>query len=359
MGCGAVIGGGINDRFGWRWAFLVLAPISTLASIGVGVFLPRSTSSNTSLRKQLGRIDYGGSITLVSSLALLLIYLNHDDSQMATSGLATKAFIVLSAVFFALFVVIELRWSREPIIPLTLFRNPTVLAACLCSLLMAMTIYTLMFYVPLYLQLRGYSTSQTGVRLLPESVGGGLGSFVVGFVTRRTGKYSALKIILPILIVLGTAGFAVITIDASSVLPEFYLFFNGFGFGGLLTVLLLALLSAVPHSQQATSTSALLAFRSIGSTVGLSVAGVVFRSRLNGQAPMNATQHGHPQSHQLQVGDGSDRTADVYMSALHGTFLLALGLAIPGFICAIFVKNYSLRSAVNDDEVTVSNNDGE
>lgn len=74
MGCG------INDRFGWRWAFLVLAPISTLASIGVGVFLPRSTSSNTSLRKQLGRINYGGSITLVSSLALLLIFLNHDDS---------------------------------------------------------------------------------------------------------------------------------------------------------------------------------------------------------------------------------------------------------------------------------------
>lgn len=97
-------------------------------------------------------------------------------------------------------------------------------------------------------------------------------------------------------------------------------------------MLLLALLSAVPHSQQATLIYALLAFRSIGSTVGLSVAGVVFRSRLNDQALTNATQHRHPQSHQLQVGDGSDRTADVYMSALHGTSLLTLGLAIPGFI---------------------------
>lgn len=79
---------------------------------------------------------------------------------------------------------------------------------------------------------KGYSTSHTGVRLLPESVGGGLGSFVVGLVTRRTGKYSALKIILPILILLETGCFAFITIDASSVLTGFYLLFQWARVGG-------------------------------------------------------------------------------------------------------------------------------
>jgi hypothetical protein len=37
-----------------------------------------------------------------------------------------------------------------------------------------MAVHNLMVYVPLYLQLRRCSTSQTDLRLLPEPIGGGM-----------------------------------------------------------------------------------------------------------------------------------------------------------------------------------------
>ncbi|KAL4929080.1 major facilitator superfamily domain-containing protein [Aspergillus undulatus] len=339
MACGAVMGGAINDALGWRWAFIILAPIAVVAGGGVAVFLPQRTAGVDSFYQQLCRIDYGGSITLVSSVALLLIYLNQDtdDSRAATEGLLAKTAIPLAAILLALFIVIELCWAREPIMPLPIFRTPSVLAACLSSWLMPVSVFTLTFYIPLYLQLRGYSTSETGVRLLPQSIGAGLGSFTAGLVTRHTGKYSTVKIIMPSLLVFGAAGFVTISMTSPPVLTEIYLFLHGAGFGGLQTVLFLALLSAVPFSEQATSTCVLLAFRSIGSTVGVSAAGIVFRSRLGHQ-----DGHGH--------GHGNDGTLDqdAHMSALHATFILALASAVAGFVAVLFVRDFALRSTVKD-----------
>lgn len=117
-------------------------------------------------------------------------------------------------------------------------------------LFMSTTIYTLMYYVPLYLQLRGHSTSRTGFLMLPESVGGGLGSLAVGFVTRLSGRYGTCKTVLPFLTALSSAGFMTISINSPSIAPEIYLFLYGLGYGGLLTVLLVALLSAVPQKLQ-------------------------------------------------------------------------------------------------------------
>ncbi|GLI79957.1 hypothetical protein PoHVEF18_008305 [Penicillium ochrochloron] len=332
----------------------MLAPISFLSGLGVVICLPQSTSSAANLRQQLRRIDYCGSIALVSSLVLFLIYLNYEDSQGAASGLYVKACVPMAAALLALFILVELRWAQEPIIKLDLFSEPTVLAACLSCAFMSMAIFTLLFYVPIYLQLRGYSTSQTGVRLLPESVGGGLGSVVVGFITRRTGQYSALKIIMPVLLVLASMGFAAITLDSSNVLSEIYLFFNGFGFGGLLTVMLLALLSSVPHCHQATSTSALLTFRSVGAAVGISAAGTMFRSRLDDQASGHTPKdrlflnNCHVESLGLLDRGNVDQPKDVCMHALHGTFQLALTFSIAGFLCALFVKSYTLRSTIEE-----------
>ncbi|CAG8903467.1 unnamed protein product [Penicillium egyptiacum] len=348
MGVGAVAGGVINDMIGWRWAFIAIAPISICAAIGVGAFLPQEEiKEDTSLRKQLRRIDYGGSITLVSSLALFLFFLNGE-------GHKSVALLPLGVLFLAMFIMFELRVS-EPIIPLPLLRTPTLLAAYLCTGFMSMTMYTLMYYVPLYLQLRGHSTSQTGFLLLFEPIGGAIGSTTVGVITSATGKYSIPKVVQPFLIVLGSAGFVTLSMTTSSVLPPIYQFVYGFGYGGFLTTVLLASLSAVPHELQARSTSTLLTFRSVGSTIGLSVAGILFRTRLTDQTAgqPEQTQLSYLQFRNLHSTDNQESPQNAFMNALHGTFQLALAFAISGFICALRIKNYKLRSTLEDNEDTV------
>ncbi|KAL4962167.1 major facilitator superfamily domain-containing protein [Aspergillus stella-maris] len=347
LGCGAVFGGAINDTLGWRWAFIVLAPLSLIAAVAVAATLPQKGNvKSESLRHQLRRIDYAGSITLVLSLAVLFVYLNqeHDSPAASTSGLYAKVAISVSAILLALFIIIELYWAQEPIIPLAIFRSRTVLATCLTVCFVSISYYTMMFYVPLYLQLRGHSPSQTGVLLLPESVGAACGSLTVGLIARKRGSYGEFKLLLLCLLALGATGLTWITqtvytahADASSVsvLPELYLFLNGAGSGGMITVTLLALLSAVPYAKQATATSGFLAFRSIGQNLGVSLSGVVFRISL-----------GRPS------GDGSDFDGDreAYMHALHATFGLAVVSAGLAFICVLFVKNYKLRSGFEESK---------
>lgn len=335
-GLGGVVGGALNDSWGWRWAFAILVPSSIIIGIGTMAFVPKKTSTSQSIREKLARVDFGGAFTLVTALVLLLVGLSDESKKSTNSWLLPVLALPFAAGFLALFIVIEYRYAKEPIIPLKLLRNRTLIAAYLAAFFGSMMFYTLMFYVPIYLQLKGASTSKTGLQLIPESVGGGLGPFAAGTYTRVTGGYGAINIIAPALMTLGSAGFAVSTLKTRLSLTEAFLFLNGLGFGGRQTVLLVGVLSSVEHEDHATATSVMYAFRSSGATIGLSAASLLFRIGLEGNSLQEATKcisQGEDECYYLKLS---------YMSALHRTFLLALGFAAFSFISGSFMKNNKL-----------------
>jgi predicted MFS family arabinose efflux permease len=369
IGLGGVGGGVINDSWGWRWAFLVIIPFTIISGIGVAVFLPdHAPQKEKNIKAGLRRIDFGGSIVLVSALVLLLYGLNHEDSTGAPSPLLLKVTLPMAAVLFAAFVVIETCFVAEPIIQVTLLRLRTVSGVCLASWFNSMGMYTLMFYVPLYFQLRGYRTSETGIRLLPEAVGAAIGSFGAGLTSRLTGRYGFSKVIVLGLFIGGAGGFFTCTINTAALLPETYLLMNGMGFGGMLTVMLLALLSAVDHQHQAVTTAMLYAFRSAGATIGVTASGILFRqvlaSQLQGNqvsdmpaSGSNSGLRGLEQNfrecsrrHDNEPSNCPPKLLDAYMYALHATFLLAMSFAIAGFISGMATKNYQLRTTLDREE---------
>ncbi|OQD74804.1 hypothetical protein PENDEC_c009G02035 [Penicillium decumbens] len=323
IGLGAVIGGTVNDTFGWRWAFIGIAPISLISCMLVAIFLPSHTERQHGFLEMLNRVDFAGCITLVASLVLLLIGLNHEGDQIV--NLQFLVTIPLGSVLFGLFLLIEWRWAKEPIIPLSLFRRRTVVATCLTAWFMSSSLYILLYYVPLYLQMLGYTPSEVGLRILPYSIGSGVGSFLIGLIIRVTGKYGIFRYITPMSMVIATVGFAFIERDTPWIVPELYLLCKGVGIGGALTVLILALLHTVPHHSHATGTSALYAFRSVGATVGLSVASAVF--------------HGQLSNFEQESGSTCELTDDCYLSALHGAFWSAVAFASVALICGFFVES--------------------
>jgi Major Facilitator Superfamily len=366
VGLGGVIGGVINESWGWRWAFLALTPLTVISGVGVAFFLPALRSSKEqSLGSRLKRIDFSGSAVLILATALLLIGLNQEDLDAASSRRILETVLPLAAGFFVIFVVIELRYAREPVIPIDLLGKRTVFGACVTGWFASMSLYTQMFYVPLYLQLRGYNTSETGLRLVPESIGVAIGSFSAGLIMRLTGSYGILKTFALALSIAGNAGFATVSIGTPLLLPEIYLFLGGLGLGGTLTVILLALLSSVNHEQQAVTTSILYAFRSTGATLGISLSSVVFRKLLQSRLGEFAIPGAlHSDAMPGDLGDvlrrcnRSNRNRpddcvhliDGYMYALHATFLLAVGFAVAGFFSGMVTKNYQLRTSFESEE---------
>ncbi|KAL4990944.1 major facilitator superfamily domain-containing protein [Aspergillus falconensis] len=334
VGLGGVIGGAVGDRFGWRWAFGGIAPVSLVSCVLVGVFVADSERGNQSqgVRERLARVDFAGASTLVVSLVLLLVGLN-EGARLGVTQQSTM--LLASTLSFTLFLLTERRWATEPIIPLSLFRRGAVTLTCLAASSLSSALYILLYYVPLYMQtILNHTASQTGLRMLPYSLGSGAGSVVIGLCIRQSNnKYALFAYLTPLCMLVAAAGFALLVPEMHWVVPEVYLLLNGVGVGGGLTTLVVALLSAAPHRMHATATAALYAFRSVGATVGLAVAGAVVNALVGGDGKdyRNGGRGGS--------GQGCAMTDPCYLHALHGAFWTATGFAAVALVCGFMIES--------------------
>jgi hypothetical protein len=101
--------------------------------------------------------------------------------------------IPLSLVFFAIFVVVESRWTEEPVVPIRLLRTRSVLLTCIASLGLMMARWSVLFFTPVYaMAVRGWSPASAGLILLPTNAGFGMGGLLVGWLhIRKAGSYYA------------------------------------------------------------------------------------------------------------------------------------------------------------------------
>ncbi|KAI9782803.1 MAG: hypothetical protein M1839_004554 [Geoglossum umbratile] len=281
-GIGGLFGGWINDTWGWRWAFLLQVPFVVLSATLVffRVNVPTLKTEIPSLK----RVDFVGALTLIAGLVLLLFGLNAGGNTVPWTHPLVLTTLPLSAVFFVLFVYVEENVASEPVIPVRLLLHRTVAASCLTNWFGTMSIFALIFYGPLYFQIvMNLSPAQSGVRLIPQSVGTALGSLGSGIIMRATGKYYWLNVGIESLFVLACLSMCTLALTTPAWLPFIYFSLSGISYGAMLTVNLTGLISAVDHEHQAVVTSASYTFRSTGSTIGITVASAIFQNVLKSQ----------------------------------------------------------------------------
>ncbi|KAG5755804.1 hypothetical protein H9Q72_000366 [Fusarium xylarioides] len=353
-------GGGLNAIT--ATAFLSRVPLIAISTILVSITL-RNTPTKHSDKSRLARVDFSGAFTLSLTLILLLLGLNSGGNLVAWSDPLVLVSLSLSVAAAGAFVLVESRWASEPIIPMHLLLDQTVLAACLMNCLVTMILFMATYYVPIFFQVNGYSTTAAGLRLLPQSVGTALSSLTCGFVMKRTGRYRTLGTAVIACSALGFVGFSIMTIQTPTPLVLTYVFLVGVGYGGMLSVSLLATVAAVSHEDQAVATSANYAFRSMGSTIGVTIASVVYQ---------NLLQHGLHQRFDSKEGSSKiikrildsldelkrlpsgwgDGVYKAYEISLRGVFLTGLGVAVLGLIATSFIKEHRLHDTISraDDD---------
>ncbi|KAI9652932.1 MAG: hypothetical protein M1829_001359 [Trizodia sp. TS-e1964] len=278
-GIGGLYGGLINDVWGWRWAFLTQIPLIIISTLLVffNVKVPRNNPQTPSFR----RVDFLGAFTLVTALVLVLFGLNAGGNSVSWTHPIVLTTLPLSAVFFVLFIYVEKKLASEPIIPVQLMLDRTVTASCLVNWFITMAIFALLFYGPVYLQVAmKLSPAQSGLRLIPQSVGTAIGSLGSGFIMKATGKYYWLNISIGLLFMLAYAIACTLETSTPPLVPYIYFTFAGVSYGSILTVNLSALIAAVDHTHQAVVTSASYTFRSTGATIGITVASTLFQNML-------------------------------------------------------------------------------
>ncbi|KAG9501674.1 hypothetical protein J7337_007365 [Fusarium musae] len=277
---GAVFGGFLNDytSWGWRMAFLIQVLPSLLSALIVYSLI--KVPPKQSDKSYVKRIDFGGVFLVSSFLASLVLGLSSGGNIVPWLHPLPIAAISLSILLFSAFVVWELRAS-QPIIPVRLLLNPTVLASCLASVFCSAIALTSIFYVPLYLQARGDSATNAGLKILPASVGTCLGGLVPGYLMKKTGKYVGLVVSSILALIIGTAIFAVQNDVSQAWMTCLAFFIVGLGYNAVFSITQVACVAAVGHAQQAVVTSTTYLARSLGGTIGITLASVLYQSSLD------------------------------------------------------------------------------
>src|ERR671934_69172 len=157
---GPIVGGWLLELSDWRSIFFAMTPIAALAGVLVAGYVP------TSRDPRAPRIDLGGFALSTATVGLLVYTIieapNHDWGSMRT-----LAGFALTALLGAAFAAWERR-TEEPMLDLSLFRNPRFTAASGSVAISFFALSGFIFLVTQYFQfLKGYSPLSTGVRLLP------------------------------------------------------------------------------------------------------------------------------------------------------------------------------------------------
>ncbi|RLV92273.1 Vacuolar membrane amino acid uptake transporter fnx2 [Spathaspora sp. JA1] len=368
---GGIIGGLIADYFGWKYVFILQVPLAFI--VGLSIYLnlnlpegsPGLGAQGQDITQKLKRVDFLGSFVLVSALMMILIAASLGGREIAYSSNLFIGLTITSLFLLGCFVYVEKNISPEPIIPIHLLANRTILASSLTNWFYTMGVFTTLFYVPIYYtSVLDYSATQNGVRLIPNFLGVSLGSVGAGLYMKKTGKYYKLTIIAGIVSIFGMTNIATITPSIPNWQQFVLLLPSGLGYSCMLTVTLLALIAAVPMKYQACTTSIQYTFRSTGSTLGVAIASAIFQNVLLWRLTENITrlvpdkdqakdiiEHALKNTNYIDIAPKYVRKAirESYAAGCKGAFVFALSTVVIGYACSLFMREHKLHTSMNRD----------
>jgi EmrB/QacA subfamily drug resistance transporter len=273
--CGVLFGGLLTQGPGWRWIFFINVPIAVIAVALAPAVLPEGRDAT-----QDRHFNAAGAITLTGGLLLLIYTLNEAVDVGWATGRTIGSLTGAAALLLA-FVIIELR-ARSPLMPLGIFRLPTLRTANITTLLLFGAIVTLFFFASLFMQqVLGYSALKTGLAYVPlalaVAVGAGIAS---GLITRLPAK--------PVLIFgvsLAAAGLLLLSRlpvhagYAGHVLPSFLMI--GIGMGMSFVPLQIAAATGVTGPQAGLAAGLINTSQEAGGALGVAIVSTIAFTRID------------------------------------------------------------------------------
>src|SRR5205807_10060640 len=196
-----------------------------------------------------------------------------------TSGHVVGA-LAASALVLTAFALWERR-VPETIIPFDVVRRRTVAASLACMALVGMAMFGTISFVPLFVQgVIGTSATSSGVVLTPFLLGAVITSFGSGEVVSRTGRYRPIPLIGPVVLGAGELLLWRMGVNTTNAQAARNMVICGSGLGAMMQIFVLSVQNSVSRSAMGTATALTQFSRSIGSTLGVTLMGVLVNQRL-------------------------------------------------------------------------------
>jgi EmrB/QacA subfamily drug resistance transporter len=308
---GVLLGGILTETLSWRWILFINIPIGVLAGLAALRYIAESKVDDAARR----RFDVSGAVTVTLGLVVLVYGIVQTDKY----GWGSTRTIVTLAIGLALigvFLLIEGRLAKAPLVPLRVFKSRQLTAANTVMFLLGASSFAMWYFVSLYLQeVRGFSPIETGFSILPMALSVAVGAQIAGKGTARFGAGPFLALGMA-LVGVGMLLFGRAPVGGSfavNVLPAEIVTALGVGLA-FVPVTIAAMAGSAPH-EAGLASGLVNTARQIGGSLGLAILATIAVART------------------------ADLTGDVGLkpalnSGFHHAFVVGAGFAFLGAVLA-------------------------
>jgi EmrB/QacA subfamily drug resistance transporter len=266
---GLILGGVLTRYLGWEYIFFLNVPIGLAALV-----LARRVVPESRLDVTRRRYDPFGAFTVTSGL-LVLVYALSQAPQHGWGSVRTISLLAAAAALVLAFIVIETR-VEAPLLPLRIFRLPTVAGANAVGLLLGASFFGFIFVGTLYMQqVLGYSALQTGLAWLAASLTSvALAGLSQALVTRVSAK-------LVMAVGMGLIGGGILWTTAAPVDGRFWhdlagpFFVAGAGTAFAFIPVSIAALAGIAAKEAGLASGLLNTSQQVGGAIGVAIASTI------------------------------------------------------------------------------------
>ena len=270
---GVFLGGVLTEGPGWRWVLFVNPPIAVVLLGAIFWLIPGERR-----RAPLANFDVLGTILVTAGMLLLVFALVKAPDQGWGSG-RTIGELIGAGVLLAAFVANEQR-SRNPLVPLSIFRVKGLAAADVTMLIAAAGVISMFFFLTLYMQnVLGYSPLETGAAYLPFTAGVAVAAGVASQLMAKIGAR-------PLIVggaVIGAGGLyylSRIPVDGSYVTDLFPgMMIVSVGLGAMFVAVTTAANAGVPADKAGLAAALVNASQQVGGALGLAIFSAIATAR--------------------------------------------------------------------------------
>jgi EmrB/QacA subfamily drug resistance transporter len=309
---GVLLGGVLTDLLSWEWIFYLNAPVGIAAFILTPLLLEESRDTAASSYDMLGA-------GLVTGGLVVLVYGITQANDYGWGSAETIGFFATAVALLGAFIVREAR-TREPLMPLSIFRLRTLVGANIAGLILGTVLFAMFLMLTLYMQqVLGYSPLRTGVAYLAVAGTAIFWSALAAQLVTRVGVKPVLVIGM-VFLAAGLAFFTQVSVDGSYVadlLPGFLMIAVGMGFS--FVPISIAALAGVQPSEAGLASGLINTSQQIGGALGIAALSAIATS---------ITTDG------LATGDAPPVAM---VDGFQAAFIAGAGVAVIGVLVALFV----------------------